>query len=196
MRLSVAPNERVERAGYGSMVRDKRCAAMSVPATKSARHALIRRLVSNHAIQSQVELMDLLIADGVRVTQATLSRDLEELRATKVRVAGGGLQYVLPDEGTTIPGVTRSSEELATRLGRLCGELLVRADASANIVVLRTPPGAAQFLASAIDESVLPQVLGTVAGDDTVLVVTAAADGGESVARKFLELADKGRDRA
>lgn len=166
---------------------------MTAPATRSARHALIRRLVTRCVVQSQNELMDLLIADGVSVTQATLSRDLEELRAVKVRAVGGRLRYALPDEGATFPSATRDSEELATRLRRLCGELLVCADASANIVVLRTPAGAAQFLASAIDESVLPQVLGTVAGDDTVMVVTADPAGGGALAAKFLDLAEGNR---
>jgi transcriptional regulator of arginine metabolism len=166
---------------------------MTSPATKPARHALIRRLVSNHAVHSQAELLDALAAEGVSVTQATLSRDLEELRAHKVRTADGSLHYALPPEGTTAPVSSGGAEQLAARLTRLCGELLVRADASANIVVLRTPPGAAQFLASAIDESVLPQVLGTIAGDDTVLVVTTAADGGAAVAERFLDLAQGGR---
>lgn len=159
---------------------------MSAPATKSARQALIRQLISTRLVQSQIELMDLLVSDGIRVTQATLSRDLEDLRAVKTRAAGGRLAYALPDA----PRGARDAEELSARLGRLCGELLVRADASANIVVLRTPPGAAQFLASAIDESVLPQVLGTVAGDDTVMVVAADAVGGEALAARFLALAE------
>lgn len=163
---------------------------MRAPATKPARHALIRRVVSNHAVHSQAELLDALAADGVSVTQATLSRDLEELRAHKVRTADGALQYAIPGEGTTAPVSSPGAEQLAVRLGKLCAELLVRADASANIVVLRTPPGAAQFLASAIDESVLPQVLGTIAGDDTVLVVTAEADGAASTAARFLALAE------
>jgi transcriptional regulator of arginine metabolism len=170
---------------------------MSAPATKPARHALIRRVVANHAIHSQADLLDTLAAEGVSVTQATLSRDLEELRAHKVRTADGSLQYALPSEGTTAtPASVAGAEQLAARLTRLCGELLVRADASANIVVLRTPPGAAQFLASAIDESVLPSVLGTIAGDDTVLVVTADVDGGASTAARFLELAQGGRGQA
>jgi transcriptional regulator of arginine metabolism len=166
---------------------------MSAPATKAARHALIRRVVGSRRVHSQSELLDALSHEGVSVTQATLSRDLEELRAHKVRTADGSLQYALPPEGTTAPVSGGGAEQLATRLARLCGELLVRADASANIVVLRTPPGAAQFLASAIDESVLPQVLGTIAGDDTVLVVTADADGGSATAARFLALAQGGR---
>ncbi len=170
---------------------------MSAPATKPARHALIRRVVAATAVHSQAELLDALAAEGVSITQATLSRDLEELRAHKVRTADGALQYAVPGEGTTTTAsATAGSEQLAVRLARLCAELLVRADASANIVVLRTPPGAAQFLASAIDESVLPSVLGTIAGDDTVLVVTTDPDGGTATAARFLELAQGARSTA
>jgi transcriptional regulator of arginine metabolism len=78
---------------------------------------------------------------------------------------------------------------LDSRLSRLCEELLVTAEASANLVVLHTPPGAAQFLASAIDHSVLTDVLGSIAGDDTVLVITRDPLGGEAVAARFLSLA-------
>ncbi len=83
----------------------------------------------------------------------------------------------------------RDAEYLAARLARLCGELLVSAESSANLVVLRTPPGAAQYLASAIDHSVLPGVLGTIAGDDTVLVIARDADGGDELAARFVALA-------
>lgn len=166
---------------------------MSSPQTKPARHALIRAVLAKGAVQSQAELLDELAAEGVSITQATLSRDLEELRAHKVRTADGSLQYALPPEGTTAPVRGAGAEQLAARLTRLCGELLVRADASANVVVLRTPPGAAQFLASAIDESVMPSVLGTIAGDDTVMVVTADPAAGASTAARFLELAQGGR---
>jgi transcriptional regulator of arginine metabolism len=86
-----------------------------------------------------------------------------------------------------VAGVAR--EQLDARLARLCEELLVTAEASANLVVLRTPPGGAQFLASAIDASVVPAVLGTIAGDDTVLLVTRESDGGHVVAERFLALA-------
>ncbi len=163
---------------------------MLSPPTKTARHRTIVDLLRRHPVRSQVELAELLALDGVVVTQATLSRDLVELGAVKVRYNGGGLVYAVPGEGgdrTPLAGI--SQEVLDSRLARLCEEVLVSADASANLVVLRTPPGAAQFLASAIDQSHLPAVLGTIAGDDTVLVVTAETSGGEVVAARFLDLA-------
>ena len=163
--------------------------ASRAPQTKAARHALIGDVLASSTVRSQSELVAVLGDRGVDVTQATLSRDLVELGAVKVRDAQG-LVYALPSEGgdrTPRPGV--DIEVLHARLRRLCEELLVTAEGSANLVVLRTPPGAAQFLASAVDHSVLPEVLGTIAGDDTVLVIARAPDGGESMASRFLELA-------
>ncbi len=161
------------------------------PTTKAARHQQIVDLVTHHEIRSQGELAALLVDQGVDVTQATLSRDLVELDAVKVRSASGALVYAVPGEGgdrrATAPRETAAG---AARLARLCAELLVSADASANLVVLRTPPGAAQFLASAFDKAELPEVLGTIAGDDTVLVIGRHPAGGEELARRFLALAD------
>ncbi len=162
----------------------------AVPGTKAARHALIRRLLQTTTVRSQNELAAALADDGVHVTQATLSRDLVELRAVRVRTADGSLAYAIPAEGgDPTPLVDVTAEQLAARLARLAAELLVTAEHSGNLVVLRTPPGAAQFLASAIDHSVMPGVLGTIAGDDTVLVISAEPDGGAAVARRFLDLA-------
>ena len=102
----------------------------------------------------------------------------------------GTLVYAVPGEGgDRSPQAGVDQGFLDGRLARLCEELLVTAEASANLVVLRTPPGAAQFLASAIDSAVLPALLGTIAGDDTVLVVTRDPDGGRAVADRFLALA-------
>ena len=126
------------------------------PATKSARHQQIVDLVGAHEVRSQAELADLLAETGVHVTQGTLSRDLVELDAVRVRSASGALVYAVPGEGgdrrPATPGETAAG---AHRLTRLCAELLVSAEASANLVVLRTPPGAAQFFASAVDKAEL-----------------------------------------
>jgi transcriptional regulator of arginine metabolism len=161
------------------------------PATKSARHQRIVELVTHQEVRSQSELADLLAESGLRVTQATLSRDLVELDAIKVRAPSGALVYAVPAEGgdrrPTAPGETAAA---SSRLARLCGELLVSAEASANLVVLRTPPGAAQFLASAFDKSEFPDILGTIAGDDTVLVIGRDPHGGDDLAHRFLALAD------
>lgn len=163
----------------------------TVPSTKSARQQLIIDLLGRHAVKSQPELAALLADAGVAVTQATLSRDLVELDAVKVRHAARGLVYAVPAEGgdrSPRPGVETAAAE--ARLARLCGELLASAEASANLVVLRTPPGAAQFFASAVDHAELAAVLGTIAGDDTVMVVARDPQGGEALAQRFLRMAD------
>ena len=162
-----------------------------VPVTKNARQRRIVDLLARHPVRSQTELADLLATEGFTVTQATLSRDLLELDAVKVRTPGGALVYAVPSEGgdRTPRPVTGETPAAGTRLARLLGDLLVSADASANLVVLRTPPGAAQFLASALDHAELVSVLGSLAGDDTVLVITRDPDGGRAVAARFLALA-------
>jgi transcriptional regulator of arginine metabolism len=161
------------------------------PTTKNARHQRIVEIVTTHEVRSQGELAELLAESGLRVTQATLSRDLLELDAVKVRTASGALVYAVPAEGgDRRPAAPAETAAAANRLARLASELLVSADASANLVVLRTPPGAAQFLASAFDKAEFPDVLGTIAGDDTVLVIGREPLGGEDLARRFLAMAD------
>lgn len=160
------------------------------PMTKSARQRLVADLLSVREVRSQGELAELLAARGVHVTQATLSRDLVELDAVKVRATSGSLVYAVPSEGGDRTPVAADSAAAYHRLVRLCGELLVSAEASANLVVLRTPPGAAQFLASAVDKVELSGVLGTIAGDDTVLVISRDPSGGDALARRFTALAE------
>jgi transcriptional regulator of arginine metabolism len=159
------------------------------PISKAARHARIVDMLGANAVRSQAELAALLHDAGVHVTQATLSRDLEELGAVKLRPADGGLPvYVIPEDGS--PLTARTADDAPPhRLARLFGEFLTSAEASGNLVVLRTPPGAAQFLASALDRAGLPDVLGTIAGDDTILVVARDLAGGPALAQRFLDLA-------
>lgn len=167
---------------------------MTFPSTKTARHQLVIELLNTNAVRSQTDLAELLAARGVEVTQATLSRDLVELDAVRVRHSGGGLVYAVPAEGgDRTPRPATESASTQARLARLCNELLASVRGSANLVVLRTPPGAAQFFASAIDRADRPQLLGTIAGDDTVLVICTEPDGGEAVARYFTDLAAHAR---
>jgi transcriptional regulator of arginine metabolism len=191
------------------------------PATKTARHAQIAAILTQAGppVRSQEELAERLAQRGVRVTQATLSRDLEELGAVRLRAADGGLVYALPGEaggpGSMPGGLAEATDEppaaapaapsaappaappgdlaaeRSARLARVTAELLVTAEASANLVVLRTPAGAAQFLASVIDHSAWASILGTVAGDDTVLVIARDPTGGDDLARALLRLADR-----
>jgi transcriptional regulator of arginine metabolism len=150
--------------------------------SRVARMARIIELIRDRQIHSQTELLGLLEAEGIGTTQATLSRDLDELGAVKLRGADGGgvAVYVIPDDGSPVRGI----EGGTARLARLLGDLLVSADASGNLAVLRTPPGAAHYLASALDRAALHDVVGTIAGDDTLLVVAREPlTGAELVAR-------------
>jgi transcriptional regulator of arginine metabolism len=150
--------------------------------TRAGRQARIVAILSAGPVHSQSELAALLAAEGIEATQATLSRDLEELGAVKLRGPDGGVGvYVVPEDGSPVRGVTAGTD----RLHRLLGELLVSTDASANLAVLRTPPGAAHYLASAIDRAALPEVVGTIAGDDTILVVAREPMTGAQLAGMF-----------
>lgn len=157
--------------------------------SRAARHARIIAIVEARPVHSQAELARALTDEGFSVTQATLSRDLDELGAVKLRSADGGQPvYVVPEDGSPI--AARGADDTPPqRLARLLAELMINAEASANLVVIRTPPGAAHFLASAIDRAGLPSVLGTVAGDDTILVISRHPTGGADVVRRFMALA-------
>jgi transcriptional regulator of arginine metabolism len=165
------------------------------PLTKAARHARIVGILARIPVRSQEELAAVLAQDGVQVTQATLSRDLEELGAVRLRGPEGGLVYAL-SRSADLPGGLPApwpggTAEASARLARIAADLLISAEASANLVVLRTPAGAAQFFASALDHANWPSILGTVAGDDTVLVVTRDPAGGSEVAAQLLRLAER-----
>ncbi|MFD4368698.1 arginine repressor [Rhodococcus sp. NPDC058521] len=154
--------------------------------TRAGRQARIIALLSAHPVRSQTELANLLSAEGIEATQATLSRDLEELGAVKLRAADGGAGvYVVPEDGNPVRGVSGGTD----RLSRLLGELLVATDGSGNLAVLRTPPGAAHYLASALDRASLPDVVGTIAGDDTILVVAREPMTGAELATMIESLA-------
>jgi len=151
---------------------------------RASRLALIQDIITASDVSSQAEIVLLLARKGVTVTQATLSRDLEILGAVKVSKGTNGLCYAIPDDGTGTP-ITKD----ASRLARAMSELAASVDYSANIVVVRTSPGAASYLASTIDRSGLDTIIGTVAGDDTVMLITRDPAGGASVCLELQELA-------
>jgi transcriptional regulator of arginine metabolism len=148
---------------------------------KPQRQHRVARILEQHPVSSQAQVVELLAAEGVVATQATVSRDLEDLGAVKARLPGGDLVYVIPEE------VNRPAPE--EHLRRVLGEWAVEVSHSANLVVLRTPPGCAHVVASALDRAGLADMLGTVAGDDTVLVVATEQAGGATVARRLSDLA-------
>ncbi len=163
----------------------------SIPNTPLARRRRIVEILAREHVKSQGQLEKLLAVEGLEVTQATLSRDLEELGAVKIRDESGALVYAAPEGMTGVGGRPGPSEVLPeARLARVCEELLLSAEPSANLVVARTPPGAAQFFASALDHARIEGVIGTIAGDDTILTITADPVGGPRLARYLTGLAE------
>ncbi|MGI9645920.1 MAG: arginine repressor [Ilumatobacteraceae bacterium] len=149
--------------------------------TKVQRQSAVARLIGDHEVTSQPQLIDLLAAEGIDATQATVSRDLDDIGAVKVRVPSGNSVYAIPEFA---PDRLAPVEQLR----RVMGEWVAEVVSSANIVILRTPPGCAHVVASALDRSRVDGVLGTVAGDDTLMCVSADADGAD-LARTLRDLA-------
>lgn len=138
--------------------------------TKVQRQTSITRLIGDHEVTSQPELIEHLALEGIEATQATVSRDLEDIGAIKVRVPSGNTVYAIPE---LAPDRVAPLDQLRRVMGEWVGEVAH----SANIVILRTPPGCAHVVASALDRSRVDGMLGTVAGDDTMLCVSADPDG-------------------
>jgi transcriptional regulator of arginine metabolism len=183
-----------------------RAGAVGAPATKAARQATVAAILADTSkpVRSQDQLLDRLAEQGVFVTQATLSRDLDEIGAVRLRGQDGVLVYALPPDHPESPPphpavlgaeayglLSGLSGAAIAALGKVATDLLLSAEASGNLVVLKTPPGAAQLMASMIDRSGMASILGTVAGDDTVLVVARDPAGGDKLAETFLQLAER-----
>lgn len=152
---------------------------------KNRRQHLVSRLLEEHVVTSQPQLVELLAAEGVQATQATVSRDLEELGAVKVRLPGvDGQVYAIAE-------LPHQQAVPLDHLRRVLGEWVVDLAVSGNLVVLRTPPGSAHVVASALDRTGLEGMVGTVAGDDTILVVADEATGGAALGRRIGELAER-----
>jgi transcriptional regulator of arginine metabolism len=150
--------------------------------TKRQRQYVIGQLLANHPVASQAQLVELLECEGIEATQATVSRDLDDIGAVKVRVAAGETVYAVPE----LPAERHVPQD---HLRRVLGEWVVEVGWSANIVMMRTPPGSAHVVASALDRTGLTDVLGTVAGDDTIMVVAAEGVGGQRLAADLREIA-------
>ncbi|MGZ4711294.1 MAG: arginine repressor [Acidimicrobiales bacterium] len=171
------------RAGARPPAATKRAAkTRALRLGKPQRQHLIAKLIEQRAVQNQVQLVELLASEGCLATQATVSRDLDDLGAIKVRVPGGESAYAIP----ALPAHQVAPEE---HLRRVFGDWVVEVAHSDNLVVLRTPPGCAHVVGSALDRAGLADILGTVAGDDTLIVVVAAEPGGAVVADRLTELA-------
>ncbi len=150
--------------------------------SKVQRQQAIARLIEQHSVTNQPQLVELLADEGIAATQATVSRDLEDLGAVKVRVPGGATVYAVPEF---------APERVAPldQLRRVMGEWVAEVTHSANLVIVRTPPGCAHVVASALDRSGIEGLLGTVAGDDTMMCVATESVGGHQLAAAMRELA-------
>jgi transcriptional regulator of arginine metabolism len=150
--------------------------------SKVQRQQAIARLIEQHSVTNQPQLVDLLADEGITATQATVSRDLEDLWAVKVRVPGGATVYAVPEF---------APERVAPldQLRRVMGEWVAEVTHSANLVIVRTPPGCAHVVASALDRGGIDGLLGTVAGDDTMMCVASESTGGRRLAAMMRELA-------
>lgn len=157
--------------------------------TKQQRQQMIVKIIAAHVVSSQPELQKLLARNKVDATQATISRDLEELGAVKVRVAGGESRYAIPEYE---PDRIAPSEQLR----RVVGEWVAEVTHSGSLVVVRTPPGCAHVVASALDRSGMTGLIGTVAGDDTVLCVASEQLGGRKLAEQLRLLAGINKKKA
>lgn len=150
--------------------------------SKAQRQHRIVQMIEQSAVTSQQRLVELLSDSGVEATQATVSRDLEEIGAVKVRSGGGEPVYAVPE----LPKDRLAPEE---HLRRVLGDWVVEVATSANLVVVRTPPGSAHVVASALDRAAVAGIVGTVAGDDTILVVADEKVGGAGLAGRLSSLA-------
>jgi transcriptional regulator of arginine metabolism len=145
----------------------------------SARRAKAISLIQSGVIHSQSDLVSALKKNGYRVTQATASRDLEEIGAVRARNKDGESIYQIND----------SADDALSRINPVPSKLILSVDHSANLAVIHTPPGAAQFVASSLDHANLTGVIGTIAGDDTIILVSKKATGGAQLAKELLAFA-------
>ncbi len=150
---------------------------------KHARQSAILDLVAGHVVGSQEDLRQLLAGRGMEVTQATLSRDLRDLGLARVPTEDGG-RYVLPE--------TLGGNEDKPVLGSLLPQLFSGVDGVGELIVLRTVRSGAQPIAEAIDQEGFQEVLGTIAGDDTILIVTRSQAARAALTARLLELAGQG----
>ncbi len=154
---------------------------------RSRRLRALAELIRSGMLSSQEEVTAKLKAAGFPVTQATVSRDLESLGAVKLK-RGGVLAYALPDQ-------LAAGDWSTGRLERLMGEFVLSAESAGPLIILKTPPGSAHLVAAALDQAQMPEVAGTVSGDDTMFV--AARDGADVAAllRRFARMAGQEKER-
>lgn len=143
---------------------------------KANRQALIREIVENQVIQTQEELAEILRARGMVVTQATVSRDIKEMHLLKVLSEGGVYRYATMEKG---------EQGVSDRLIRMLADSVLDVASANNLIVVRTLPGSAHVAGEALDSLKWPEVLGTIAGDNTILVIVRTNEEVDAVLRRF-----------
>jgi transcriptional regulator of arginine metabolism len=159
---------------------------MKYPDSKTARQHVIEELIVNKEISSQNELLNMLKSKGFDITQTTLSRDLDEINAVKSVKNDGKNVYTIKKNSAD---KLQSSKDVRNKLEKSLSEFVISVDSSANLAIIHTPAGAAQYVASLIDQAAMEKVLATIAGDNTVLVVTKGLDDGKKVASQIWDYA-------
>ncbi|MBP2649344.1 MAG: argR [Firmicutes bacterium] len=147
---------------------------------KSIRHIKIKEIIESQPIETQDELAEALRSVGIDVTQATVSRDIKELLLIKVPTGSGSYRYAFPPEQTVI--ISQS------RLEKIFHDSVVAIDYSLNLIVLKTYPGAAQVVASAVDSAKWSEIIGTVAGDDNILIIVKPPEAVSDILARFQAL--------
>ncbi|MBW3087236.1 arginine repressor [Bifidobacterium sp. 82T24] len=167
------------------------------PATRAARLSAIEQALLTHVVTSQSQLSGILASQGIEVTQATLSRDLDEINATKVRTSDGSMAYAIAasTRHTTSDTPTVSGTKIEQQMSRVLSGLVTSVAAARNLVVVHTPSGAAQYVASVIDKQPIDGILGTIAGDDTVMMICTEDDVAQQRADWLLSVASQNRDK-
>lgn len=147
---------------------------------KSKRQAQILEIIARQDIETQNQLMDALMEQGIRSTQATLSRDIKELRLVKVLSANGGYRYSSP--------LKEESNDHDARLQKIFRECVISLDTAQNIVVIHTLPGLANAAASALDNMEIPYLVGSIAGDDTAFLAMRCVSDAQDFCREIEEM--------
>ncbi|WEV70089.1 arginine repressor [Bifidobacterium sp. ESL0775] len=161
------------------------------PMNRTARLSVIQDILTNSVVSSQAQLSQILADRGIEVTQATLSRDLDEMKAVKTRLKSGEMAYTL---GVEPEHDDVTAEKIDQQLSRGLSGLITSAAAARNLVIVHTPSGAAQYMASVIDKQPIEDILGTVAGDDTVLLVCSDDDAAIGRVKWLLDIVSRGQN--
>ena len=150
---------------------------------KRDRHAVIRQILEEMPIRTQTDLASALADEGIRVTQATVSRDMKEMHLVKVPMQGGGYRYATPET---------ESRETGQRLIRLLADCVTGVETGGQMIVVKTLSGAAGTAAEALDVLEMPEIMGSIAGDNTIFLAARDPEGAARAAERIRRMTRKG----